>query len=87
MFGSAEKFARLWRNESQRVFCDKLIVQEDRDLIVNQITSLINEYFQEKAESICADPLIIGDYMKSDPSEPDVIDPKIYQECGDFPTV
>jgi hypothetical protein len=47
----------------------------------------VNEYFPEKQEMILQDPLIIGDYMKSDPSEPEHIDPKIYQECGDFKDV
>lgn len=52
MFGSIEKIARLWKNEVQRVFCDKLIVQEDRDLVLNQMKQLVGEYYNENSEYI-----------------------------------
>ena len=32
-FPTVEKFVRLWRNECMRVFSDKLINIEDRDLV------------------------------------------------------
>jgi hypothetical protein len=33
------------------------------------------------------DPILFGDFMNSNPSDPEVIDPKIYQDCGSFEVV
>lgn len=32
-------------------------------------------------------PILIGDFMQSVPDDPEVIDPKVYQDCGDFDAV
>jgi hypothetical protein len=48
---------------------------------------LVGEYYNEHSDFILSEPLIIGDYMKSNPEDPDAIDPKIYQECGSYEEV
>jgi len=46
MFPNELSFIRLWRNECTRVFSDKLIVQEDRDLVCKaSIPDLIGQNF------------------------------------------
>lgn len=78
---------RLWRNECLRVFSDKLIQQEDRDLVQQYIAKLVDENFKAEYEYAMKDPILIGDFMTANPSEPEVIDPKVYQDCGDFDVV
>jgi len=34
-----------------------------------------------------ADTTLFGDFMQSVPEDPDVVDPKIYQDCGGFDEV
>jgi hypothetical protein len=31
-----------------------------------------------------AEPLLIGDYMKANPADPESVDPKLYEECGNY---
>ena len=33
------------------------------------------------------DPILFGDFMNSNPSDPEEIDPKIYQDFGSFEVV
>jgi dynein heavy chain len=77
-FPTPEKFVRLWRNEATRVFADKLINIEDRQLITNISTKLITDNFAELAEVILEGPLLYGDFMNSKPEDPEYMDPKIY---------
>ena len=32
-------------------------------------------------------PIIFGDFMKSNPSDENNIDPKLYEDCGDYKKV
>ena len=70
-----------------RVFSDKLINIEDRDLVYQYINKLVDENFKDVAETVMLDPILFGDFMNSNPSEPEVVDPKIYQDCGTFEVV
>ena len=83
-FNQNQQFIRLWRNECLRVFGDKLINNEDRDLVEQYIKKLVDENFKTESEYILQDPLLFGDYMSSNPSEPETVDPRIYQDCGEF---
>ena len=47
---SAEAFLRLWRNECLRVFHDRLICQEDKQLVVNRLTELVELRFPTCAQ-------------------------------------
>jgi len=86
-FPTSDKFVRLWRNEATRVFADKLINVEDRSLVNEYAEKLIREHFSAESEHALQNPLLYGDFMQSQPDDPDVIDPKIYQDCGDFEVV
>lgn len=47
-FGTKESFLRLWRNECERVFIDRLITEEDRKLVQEKlISNIISENFPE----------------------------------------
>lgn len=34
-----------------------------------------------------ANPILIGDYMDANPADPEIIDPRIYKDCGSFDTI
>lgn len=40
-FNTREGFLRLWRNECERVFVDRLVIQEDKDLVQLKVFPLI----------------------------------------------
>ena len=87
-FRNKESFLRLWRNECLRVFVDRLITPEDKDLIANKtFPDIAKEFFPESVETIMKEPLIFGDYMKASPADPEIEDPKIYEEIPDWETV
>jgi len=79
---------RLWRNELERVFVDRLISEEDRQLIGQKLLpQILNDDFADASEAVLANPLLIGDYMAANPADPEAIDPKLYEDCGDFEKV
>eukprot|EP00702_Spironucleus_salmonicida_P008256 EST49547.1 Dynein heavy chain [Spironucleus salmonicida] len=71
-FASPDKFKntslllKLWRNEFTRIFCDRLICQEDKDLVNNKIASTINEYFGDvdQLDVVLDNNLIFGDFRE-----------------------
>ena len=84
-FQTKEKFIRLWRNESMRVFADRLIDQTDKDLVQNSIIGdLVKEFFKDVEEPVMADPCIYGDFAMASPTDEDVEDPRLYEDLGDF---
>jgi len=47
-FGNKEGFLRLWRNEVERVFVDRLISEEDRKLVSKLLfPSVLSENFAD----------------------------------------
>ena len=87
-FENKEQYIRLWRNECLRVFCDRLISEEDRETVsVKLLGNIIKSVFDEQSEQVLQDPIIFGDFMKSNPSDETHIDPRLYEDCGDFKNV
>lgn len=63
----------MWRNECERVFCDRLIDEEDVVITKNLIKEITNENFnKECVEDVLKDPLILVNFMKSEPLDPEV---------------
>jgi dynein heavy chain len=87
-FPTKESFVRLWRNESERVFADRLITEEDRKLVGEKmIPDLIKANFDDCFEHVMAEPILFGDYMTAQPAEIDYMDPRLYEDCKDFDNV
>ncbi len=87
-FTTKEGFVRLWRNECCRVFGDRLITDEDRRLVEERfISEIVNNNFPESMEYVMQDPLLFGDYKSADPSNPDFVDPRLYEDVGNFESV
>lgn len=78
-------FVRLWRNETMRVFADRLIDNTDRDLVSNEIIpTLVKQLFKDVEEEVSANPILFGDYRLTDPSFEDGEDPRLYEDLGDY---
>jgi uncharacterized protein YprB with RNaseH-like and TPR domain len=50
-FNSKDKFVRLWRNETSRVFVDPLLDYTDKDLVNTMLTDIIKAMFADVADS------------------------------------
>jgi dynein heavy chain len=79
-FTTANSFGRLWRNECLRVFCDRLVTDEDREYVNNLINSLISENFDD-VESITRNPILFGDFRQAMQEENPV---RIYEDLLDY---
>lgn len=51
------------------------------------IPDLIKSNFEECYDFALKDPLLFGDYLTANPADPDIIDPRLYQDCGDYDNV
>jgi len=86
-FTDKQSFIRLWRNESMRVFCDRLIDQTDSDIIYNVISDLTKEFFKDVDEYVLRDPIIFGDYSMANPTDDEAEDPRLYEDLGEMHTI
>ncbi|XP_005102124.3 dynein heavy chain 1, axonemal [Aplysia californica] len=74
-----EDILRLWYHESCRVFQDRLINDEDRQLFENVLRQKMKEDFHVDFESVVTiQPLIYGDFLNAD------IDPRPYLLVDDL---
>lgn len=61
-FPGPGEFLRLWRNESLRIFHDRLICEEDKEVVQAKVKELVSEHFSANAETVNIDPILFGDY-------------------------
>ncbi|XP_074179212.1 dynein axonemal heavy chain 3 [Rhinolophus sinicus] len=86
-----EKLIRLWIHEIYRVFCDRLIDDEDRQIFFNMMKETTSNCFKQTVEKVLVHlsptgkivednirSLFFGDYFKPES------DPKIYDEITDL---
>ena len=82
---TADQFVRLWRNECQRIFCDRLTTESENEGINAKIGSIIGSTWAESAEFAMKDPCIFGDYAQSiDRIVNEGEDAKLYEDLGGF---
>jgi dynein heavy chain, axonemal len=87
-FTTKESIIRLWRNETLRVFNDRLINEEDRVIVGEKLLGgLVKSNFDDISENVMANPIIFGDFMTANPTEETHIDAKLYEDCGDYERV
>ncbi|GMH41526.1 hypothetical protein BSKO_09436 [Bryopsis sp. KO-2023] len=79
-FPSAMEFIRLWRNECLRVFHDRLICVEDKELVQTKIKEIVSANYGGMADQITADPILFGDYRLAN-KEGEV---RLYEDLGGF---
>eukprot|EP00960_Hanusia_phi_P071614 767594-Hanusia_phi.AAC.3 len=56
---------RLWRNESLRVFHDRLISQEDKDWFIEQLKQIMKQQFPNYADSAMQREVVFGDFKNA----------------------
>jgi len=62
-FDTPGSLLRLWRNECARVFCDRLISEQDRRVVNDTIVvKLVKEVFPDDSKIALREPLIFGDF-------------------------
>ena len=84
-FSKKENFLRLWKNECTRVFCDRLISKEDKNTVEDLMKKITTDYFgKENTEILSKKPLIMCDFMLSDPLYPETEDPRFYREVETY---
>ena len=87
-FDTKEKFIRLWRNESARVFSDRLINSTDKELIgVTVMGEIVKEFFADISEYVSKDPILFGDYAMANPTDDEAEDPRLYEDLGDIDNI
>ena len=59
---SAADFLRLWRNECLRVFHDRLICPEDKQLVNERVTMLVEQKFNTCSQHTLKNPIMFGDF-------------------------
>jgi len=79
---------RLWRNECNRVFADRLISEADSKLVKEKfIGDLCAKFFSDVKDEVMVNPCIWGDFALSDPSFDESEDPRLYEDLGSFKKV
>jgi len=87
-FDTKEKFIRLWRNESARVFSDRLINSTDKELIgITVMGEIVKEFFADISEYVSKDPILFGDYAMANPTDDEAEDPRLYEDLGDIDNI
>lgn len=70
-----------------RVFSDKLVTEEDKKFINDQIQMLVGNYFPGTEEKVLSDPLLMLDFMHADPVDEEAEDPRLYESITEYKTV
>ncbi|KAI4497255.1 hypothetical protein M0802_007739 [Mischocyttarus mexicanus] len=85
-FPTVDRFVRLWRNEFTRVICDRLITEDDQNLIKEQIANKIKDTWEEEPaliEYALRDPLLFGDFRNACYED----EPRYYEDLLDYEAV
>jgi dynein heavy chain len=87
-FQTKDKFVRLWRNECTRVFADRLINEQDKELVATTILGdLTKEFFKDVEEAVMSNPMIFGDFSMANPTDDEAEDPRLYEDMGDLDVI
>jgi dynein heavy chain len=78
---TSETFVKLWVHETQRIFYDRLINEEDQLWFQKAITELCSRHLRSpfSQEELFAKPIVFADFLKPD------ADPRFYEEIKDLP--
>ena len=79
-FATSEQFVRVWRNESLRVFHDRLINKEDKKLVQGLVEKIVGSLFPKAAQTAMQEPLLYGDMRFALSPEK----PRLYEEFGSY---
>ena len=76
---------RLFRNEVQRIFCDRLVSDEDLGTVEGKLAEIIGSQWSECRDDALVDPIIFGDFGRAvERLTQDAEDARLYKDMGDF---
>jgi len=79
-FTTTAQLVRVWRNESLRVFHDRLTTDEDKVLVQGLVEKQIKASYNAVHSDAMAEPLLFGDFRNAmDPTKP-----KVYEDIGTY---
>lgn len=84
---SPSQFVRLWKNECDRVFCDRLTTNEDQNLYNTEMKNIIKETYPDCLDSAMKIPILYGDFenalqrINSGGAEEDA---RLYKDLGSY---
>eukprot|EP01040_Poterioochromonas_malhamensis_P005875 gene5875-6317_t len=90
VLSSAQGLVRLWKNECDRVFCDRLTTVEDQQIYKKEITAIIKENFNDALQFATQEPSLFGDFELATQrisSDGDAEDPRLYKDMGGYDQV
>ena len=85
---SSHQLIRMWRNELNRIFFDRLVSTTDSDFLEGALASIMSDTFPECADYALQNPLLFGDFK--DAAERilnDTNDERLYCDLGDYTCV
>lgn len=89
VYSTPEAFVRLWRNEMQRIFADRLVSAADAGVVNGMLSDIIRSSFSAVADKgVLAEPCLFGEFKNAvgrlqDGRE----DARLYQDLGDYAAV
>ena len=85
---SQQEFVRLWRNECDRIFCDRLTTVDDQKVYFEEIVAIVKESFGSSSDYVIKQPSLFGNFEQSlDRLANGAEDPKLYKDMGDYDSV
>jgi dynein heavy chain len=82
-YNSSQQLVRLWRNECLRVFHDRLISDEDKQIVQETIKSIVTHSFNLDADHVLKNPILFGDFRQALHEE----NVRLYEDLLDFNAV
>ncbi|XP_020287480.1 dynein heavy chain 10, axonemal isoform X2 [Pseudomyrmex gracilis] len=85
-FSDVKQFVRLWRNEVTRIMSDRLVNEQDENLVIELLKKKITHYWKEDPEITqysLRDPLLYGDFRNALSED----EPRFYEDLLDYEAV
>ena len=51
------------------------------------MSSLVKSTFDDSYEYVMQNPILFGDFLTANPTDETFIDPRLYEDCGDYEKV
>ena len=48
------------------------------------MSNLVKSTFEDSYEYVMQNPILFGDFLTANPTDETAIDPKLYEDCGDY---
>ena len=82
-FERSEQIVRLWRNESLRVFHDRLVNESDKDYVSKLINRIVIDNFEPSEVYVTKNPILFGDFRLAAQEE----SARFYEDLLDFTAI